>query len=151
MDTSLKMYCVFSMEAIAAMNGNRGKLTSMAGHAFLHTWWDAEERFGESVYNRHEGGIGGDHTLPLNHWIYRYQDLMKEYRHGSATRKISLKVATTEELSELKKIYQDKCGVSLVRDKGLTVFKEPTTVCLGIGPIHEDSVEETLRGLKVLI
>ena len=48
-DKPLKMYCIFSKEAVKAMNGNRGKLASMAGHAYLHAWWAAFRLFPEAA------------------------------------------------------------------------------------------------------
>lgn len=138
--TEYKMYCVYSMEAVKAMNGNRGKLGAMAGHAFLHAYWDAEER--------HLRRAGADTEYSRSYKVGPALD----YRWKSkAAKKVCLRVETTAELLELEKIYKDRCGVSLVTDSGLTVFDGPTTVCLGIGPLSDDMCEDTLKGLKVLI
>lgn len=133
--SEIVMYCVFAMESVKKMNGNRGKLASMAGHAYLHSWWDADKRF-PSYY----GGLGGDHEAEP-----------ELYRDSSMAKKVTLKVETVEELKALAQSYKDICGVSLVTDAGLTVFEEPTTVCLGIGPIRKSQVKEDLSSLKVLI
>jgi hypothetical protein len=42
-DDELKMYCIYARESLEKMNGIRGKLASMAGHAYLHAWWNAAE------------------------------------------------------------------------------------------------------------
>lgn len=118
-----KLYCVFSREALDKMNGIRGKLGAQAGHAFLHAWWDANERFGLDA---------------------------EAYRHSQLAFKIVLVVDTDEQLRELHESYKDVCGVSLVTDAGLTVFDGPTLTCIGIGPILADDVKPDLSGLKTL-
>lgn len=129
-----RMYCIVSKEALDAMNGNRGKLAAQAGHAFLHAYWDAEERFPEAVkgYRGSEvKEVGGKLT-------------------GGVV-KITLVVPTTKELETLSYDYYLWCGTSLVRDSGRTVFKEPTVTCLGLGPIREDHIKDDLKALKILI
>ena len=123
MDDDLRLYCVFSKEAIKLMNGNRGKIAAQSGHAFLHSFWDAEKRFPEKA---------------------------EAYRLN-LTRKITLCVETTQELFDLQKRYEPKCGVSLVKDAGFTVFTEPTVTCLGIGPIARIDCEEILSKLRPFI
>lgn len=117
----IKMYCIVSAEAVKAMKGSRGKLASQAGHAYLHAWWDAHERFPE-VANAYNGG--------------------RAY-------KITLVVENEARLRELEADYAETCGVSLVLDAALTVFDHPTVTCLGIGPIREEDIGENLRALKV--
>lgn len=121
---NLKMYCVVSKEALAKMNGNRGKFGTQCGHAHLHTWWDAFNRF---------------------------QDKAIQYQQSGVAFKITLVADTDEELKELEALYKDRCGVSLVTDAARTVFTEPTITCLGIGPIDPDDREEKLKGLKPLL
>lgn len=122
----LKMYAVFRPEALKAMKGVRGKLTSQAGHAFTHTGWDTEDRFPE---------------------------IHKAYRASAHAYKISL--AAPEGVDEswydnLLTLYRDKCGVTKVIDAGFTVFDGPTLTAIGIGPISPDDREDILRGLKPL-
>lgn len=119
----LKMICVFSMEAIAAMKGSRGKLAAQAGHAYLHASWDAMVRFPVAMSN---------------------------YRRSLKAFKICLSVATDAELRDLERSYADVCGVSLVTDAGITVFEGPTTTCIGIGPILDSQCKDDLKSLKVL-
>jgi peptidyl-tRNA hydrolase len=119
-----KLYCVMSKEALKKMGGSRGKMISQGGHAWLHSVWDAEQRFPEAV---------------------------AEYRDSESAYKITLTVDTDDELIVLRDAYQNTCGVSLVIDRGYTVFNGvPTMTCLGIGPIREDLIREDLKALKSL-
>lgn len=122
----IKMYCIFAMESIKKMNGSRGKLASMAGHAYLHSYWDSQNRESELMKNSNS---------------------YKESKHAY---KITLVVDTVEELKLIEQEYKNICGVSLVTDAGLTVFNEPTIVCLGVGPLSDSFVTDTIRNLKVL-
>lgn len=126
-----KMYCIFANESVKKMNGVRGKLASMSGHAYLHAFWDAipgpdkpytiEEKFRQAI----------------------------EYQSSNHAYKITLIVDTVDELNALQKKYKDICGTSLVTDAGYTVFDGPTTTCLGLGPISEDNIGDDLRALKI--
>lgn len=135
MSDEIKMYCVFAMESVKKMNGNRGKLGAQAGHAYLHAWWDAEARSAPR-YN--------EPNLPEDYEFGRYQT------SGKAI-KICLVVDTVDELKALEEAYRPICGVSLVRDAGLTCFDEPTVTCLGIGPLRDSDKGDDLKNLKVLI
>jgi len=139
--SKIVMYCIFAKESVKKMNGNRGKLASMAGHAYLHSYWDAIH----SVIL--DCGGANAHT-PAN-WGAAMQALA--YQNTEKAYKITLVVETIEELVTLQTAYKDICGTSLVTDAGVTVFGEPTTVCLGIGPIEEENVGEDLKALKVFI
>jgi len=127
-----KMYCIFAKESIAKMNGNRGKLAAQAGHAYLHSYWNAMS------------DMASDGDRP------KFSQAMY-YQNGNHAYKIALVVETVAELEELKKSYDGLCGVSLVKDAGFTVFNEPTVTCLGIGPIREDLIGEDLKILKTLV
>jgi peptidyl-tRNA hydrolase len=130
----MKMYCVVARESLLKMSGNRGKLAAQAGHAYLHAWWDSEERF-DPVYITDEV----------------YADQAYDYRKSGRATKVCLIVETVNDLIALHEFYHPICGVSLVTDAGLTCFDGPTTTCLGIGPISEDKVDVNLSSLKVLI
>lgn len=126
-----KIYIIFAKESVDKMNGIRGKLASMAGHAALHAYWDSESRFpGQHGYSEDE-----------------LSDAEK-YRNSGVAYKITLIVDTVAELEKLRDAYADICGVSLVKDAGLTVFDGPTVVCLGIGPVHVDHINDDLKSLK---
>lgn len=120
----LKLYCIVNAEALAKMNGNRGKLAAQAGHAFLHSFWDATERFPEAA---------------------------RAYKDSGLAFKITLVVPTEAELRDLVECYRATCGVSLVTDAARTVFLEPTVTCLGLGPIRESEIGASLKALPVLI
>ena len=125
-----KMYCIFANESVKKMNGVRGKLASMSGHAYLHAFWDAMESEEFNYYKRGQAIA---------------------YKNGEGdgrAYKITLIVDTVDELKELQEKYKLVCGTSLVTDAGFTVFQEPTTTCLGLGPISEDNVGDDLKALK---
>jgi peptidyl-tRNA hydrolase len=128
------MYTIFARESIVKMNGNRGKMCTQAGHAYLHAFWDSAKRF------QGEHGFAEDQPSDAE----RYQDSDHAY-------KITLVVDTVEELVVLRNKYQPICGVSLVTDAGFTVFNEPTTTCLGLGPISENDIGEDLKSLKLFM
>ena len=117
-----KMYCIFAKESVKKMNGIRGKMCTQAGHAYVHTLLQAQQDWPEHVAAYLESG----HAF-----------------------KITCVVDTVAELEQLQQAYADKCATKLVTDKGLTVFTEPTTTCLGIGPISEDLIGDDLKSLKL--
>jgi len=119
----IKLYCVVARESLKKMNGIRGKMMTQAGHGYVHAIWDSYDRFPEMV---------------------------EKYRQSERAFKITLAVDTVEELQALHDKYQPICGVSLVTDCGLTVFKEPTTTCLGIGPIESSMVGKDISSLPLL-
>ena len=126
-EPKIKMYCIFSKEALKKMNGIRGKLASQAGHAYLHAFWDAydEDKPTESVY------------------------AADAYRQGRAY-KITLSVETDAELKEIVDSYKDICGAVLIEDAGLTVFGEPTVTCAGIGPVSDSDLLDNIKSLRTL-
>ena len=116
------MYCIFAQEAIVKMKGIRGKMCAQAGHAFVHCNWIAAKQFPDQL----EAYMNSDHAY-----------------------KIVLITETVEQLKELQKAYENKCATRLITDKGFTVFDEPTTTCLGIGPIQEDLIGPDIKTLKL--
>jgi peptidyl-tRNA hydrolase len=116
-----KMYCIFAKESVQKMNGIRGKMATQAGHAYLHTFMNA---------------------------MAETPELAAAYLDGGHAYKITLIVDTVEQLRELQEAYDDVCATRLITDKGFTVFTEPTTTCLGIGPLSEDMIGEDLKALK---
>jgi len=120
----VKMYCIFAKESVAKMNGIRGKMCTQAGHAYLHAYWDS--------------------LNPEKCFI----DQVRAYMNSDRAYKITLIVDTVDELKALQEKYKNICGTSLVTDAGFTVFNEPTTTCLGLGPISEDKIGDDLKALK---
>lgn len=116
-----KMYCVFAKESVQKMNGIRGKMCTQAGHAYLHTFMNA---------------------------MMETPDLAEAYLNSGHSFKITLVVDTVDDLLQLQAAYKDICATQLITDAGFTVFSEPTTTCLGIGPLSEDMIGEDLRAIK---
>ena len=116
-----KMYCIFALESVKKMNGVRGKMCTQAGHAYLHTFMNA---------------------------MNETPELAKAYLDGGHAFKITLIVDTVDDLKQLQEAYKDICATQLITDKGFTVFKEPTTTCLGIGPLSEDMIGDDLKAIK---
>ena len=130
-----KLYCIFAKESIDKMKGVRGKMCTQAGHAYLHAFWDAMDGFDAPDFH--------------------VQSAKRQQAHAYKTRegdghayKITLIVDTVDELKALQERYKNVCGTSLVTDAGFTVFEEPTTTCLGLGPISEDNIGDDLKALK---
>lgn len=119
-----RIYCLVALDSLALMGGNRGKLAAQAGHAYLHSWWDAIDRF-------------------------RFD--AQTYRDNPHARKITLAVPSVDDLIAFRDAYENVCGVSLVTDAGFTVFDKPTTTCLGIGPIRDELVGDDLKLLRPLM
>lgn len=118
------LYCVVSEEAVKAAAGNRGKMMAQAGHAYVDAVLDAQLRFPADV---------------------------QAYLDSGVVKKVCLRAAGPGELHTLWRSYKDVCGVKLVKDAGLTVFKEPTITALGIGPIDPAKIKQDLKDLKVFI
>ena len=121
-----KLYAIVSAPAIKAMGGNRGRLATQVGHAYVHALWDAEARFAEDVHS------------------YRTQ--------GSAF-KVALVADDSQVLRDLAEKYRAICGVSLVEEtgsKGDGSVNEAVkgVTALGIGPLRIDLIDDDLRRLK---
>ena len=84
---SIKMYCIFAKESVKKMNGNRGKLASMAGHAYLHAYWDAVEH-----------NWRGDDWEGFLH--------AAAYKNSGKAYKITLCVDTVDELKSIQETYK---------------------------------------------
>lgn len=141
-DDAMKMYCIVAATSLKAMNGNRGKLAAQAGHAYLHAWWDAIRPRNLTKWDEEKGYNVPDLTIVDN---------ALKYSHEGKAVKVCLVVPDVPDLLPLFDAYKHKTGVSMVTDAGLTCFNEPTTTCLGIGPICEEDIGNDLKDLKVLI
>ena len=118
----MRMYCIFSREALKAMNGIRGKMTSQAGHAFL-------DAFVESVNS--------------------FPKYANEYMNTIYETKITCIVDTDQELEELLEEFEPICASVSVVDAGLTIFDKPYRTCIGIGPIPDNKAGR-LQELELL-
>ena len=138
-EDKIKIYIIFAKESLVKMNGNRGKLSAMASHASLHSWWDAN-------YAPNVEPFSTEDILIAHRKCKQAQD----YYNSERAYKITLVVDTVADLLALEQEYKDICGVSLVTDAGLTVFDGPTTVCLGIGPLRDSLKTDSLKKMKTL-
>ena len=125
-----KLYCIFADESVKKMNGIRGKMCTQAGHAYVHSIWDA--------------------FAPSFNLIKMFRKIKQAYayKHSERAYKITLRISTVDELKAIQEKYKNICGTSLVTDAGFTVFNEPTTTCLGLGPISEENIGDDLKSLK---
>lgn len=139
-----KMYCIFAKESLDKINGIRGKLATQAGHAYLHAYWDAMGYPDKTVL---DSSLTEDDLRAI--WLKKRAQ-GQAYATSDRAYKITLVVDTVDELKVLQGAYKDVCGTHLVTDAGFTVFKEPTTTCLGLGPISEDNIGDNLIRLKTL-
>lgn len=78
-------------------------------------------------------------------------DEIKKKWERAGSRKIILKVDSKNELSELKKIADNR-GVpaALIVDEGRTELKKGTFTALAVGPSSEEKVDSVTGDLKVL-
>jgi len=64
--------------------------------------------------------------------------------------KVVLKVNSEQELLDIYEKAETKgLNVSLIKDAGNTVFKEPTYTCVGIGPAQSAELDEITSSLKL--
>jgi len=118
----LRIYAIVSLEAYKACGGNRGKMLAQAGHAFLHTFWAAEESHPQ-------------HAM--------------RYKYSGVAVKIALAAPDAAHV-EAMALLAKASGLphSLVTDAGRTVFPEPTVTALGIGPISKAEAPQWLKDLR---
>lgn len=127
-----KIYIIFAKESIDLTDRiSRGKLCVQAGHAVLYTFWDATNTTDLSINNNE-----------------KVKQAMA-YAASEHCYKIALIVETVDQLKDLQEKYKDICGTYLVTDAGITVFDQPTTTCLGIGPISEYNIGDDLKSIKL--
>ncbi len=144
---TIKMYAIFARETLTQMQFE-GKLAAQAGHAYLHAWWDAEDRLQhrEVEVKGHMNSTGVIEVL-----TDYYNNVMYPYKNSDDARKIALVVDTVQELRELYEQFRPHMGATLVEDCGYTVFSEPTITAVGLGPIPSDWTRGTrLADLKTL-
>lgn len=132
----IKMYSIFARETLEKMEFE-GKLAAQAGHAFLHAWWDAEERL---KFRSIERKYGDPPRIVYSDYWY---NVMQPYKNGNDARKITLVVDTVQELEDLYEKFRPHMGATLVEDCGYTVFSEPTITAVGLGPIPSDWTKGT--------
>jgi peptidyl-tRNA hydrolase len=123
MSDELRLYAITSREVLAKLNGARGKLAAQSGHAYLHSFWDAEKRFPK---------------------------IANQYRHSQAAVKVCLVCDTDAELEAIYLKYQPLMGATRVVDAGRTVFNGPTLTFVGLGPCPKSVFDLDVSDLKGL-
>ena len=142
------MYCIFAKESVQKMNGIRGKMCTQAGHAYLHAFWDSITPYSGPWWD--QNNIVDADAENIERFEIMKSKIKQGYAYAASDRayKITLIVDTVEELKALQEKYKDVCGTSLVTDAAFTVFTEPTTTCLGLGPIAEENIGDDIKSLK---
>lgn len=116
----------------------KGKLASQVAHASLACVLNLANSF-----VNFEGGSASvrlDMTKEEYEWAFK-----------SSFKKIVLKVESEEELLNIYNIAKEKgLNVSLIKDRGDTVFTEPTYTTVGIGPHLSEKIDEITKDLKLM-
>ena len=119
------------------LNMRKGKMCVQAAHASLMAYSEACSRY----YDNLDRVCNVDDVAIFESW----NDPINEYR------KIALEVENEQELLIIYAKAKDAgLIVSLVKDLGLTEFKEKTYTCLCIGPHSDDLIDPLTGTLKPL-
>lgn len=111
----------------------KGKMIAQGAHASLgallsHSWEDTDPK---RLLTPLDGAAG-------------------EWLNGLHT-KVTVYVKSEEELLNIhKQAKEDHLMCHLVKDAGLTEFKEPTYTALAIGPADSDRIDKITGGLPLL-
>ena len=115
----------------------KGKMISQGQHAALMCYKECYEH--ELLCNQ-RGQDEGRHNA-----FYEWNNPLSGYR------KITVGIDSLEELMD---IYNNAVAahlvVSIVKDLGLTEFKEPTITCICIGPHYDEQIDPFTKHLKLL-
>jgi len=143
-----KIYIIFAKESIDKMNGIRGKMCTQAGHAALHAFWDAITPYSGPWWDQNNIVEADAENIERLEIMKSKIDQAHDYANSDRAYKITLIVDTVDELRAIQEKYKNICGTHLVTDAAFTVFTEPTTTCLGLGPISEDNIGDDIKALK---
>jgi peptidyl-tRNA hydrolase, PTH2 family len=117
---SLRMYVIVRTD----IDIPTGKLGGQAGHAFLNAFFKCEAMF------------------PDRAEVYKNDDLQSKI------------ILNGKNLNNIMTIHHSCLELNIpsviVRDAGLTVFKEPTITCIGIGPIEKTDTPKMISKLRLL-
>lgn len=122
------------------LNMRKGKLAAQAAHASMKVFFDRiEEIYPDASMHK-----------PYKILLQDITPQMKEWVEGRFT-KVVVGCESEEELFKLKiKAEDNNVPVSLIKDAGLTEFKEPTYTCIAIGPDYSEAVDKITSELKLL-
>ncbi len=122
----------------------KGKMIAQGAHASLKVILD----LGNTYYTG--GGWLGKKKIGFDIPYPHLTDEMVEWIDGKFT-KICVSVDSLEHLCLIYKEAQEaELPVALIKDAGLTEFKEPTYTCLAIGPAEASRIDKITGSLKLL-
>jgi len=120
-----------------------GKLAAQVAHASLAPI--LEKAYGEPFSNRKFDKKSYTLELKLEEGSPIKEWLEKDFR------KIVLYVKSEKKLMDVyDSIKQAGFNVSLITDKGLTIFKEPTVTCFGVEPLPHSVINPFVKKLQLL-
>jgi len=119
------------------LNMRKGKMVAQGAHASMNVFFDrltSTGPIGDVAF-----GLKGTITPEMKAWM-----------EGSFT-KICVSVDSELELLGIyQKAKEANLPCSLIKDVGLTEFKEPTFTCVAIGPDEEEKINKITGSLKLL-
>lgn len=127
------------------LNMRKGKMVAQGAHASMAVLLNAmEQRAVPSDFDRDmDNDIGLflrlDNNQPLREWL-----------EGRFT-KICVSVNSEQELLDIHR-QAEEAGIlcSLIKDAGLTEFKEPTYTAVAIGPDEAEKIDKITKNLPLL-
>lgn len=116
------------------LNMRKGKMIAQGAHASLRASWAAQT---------------GDYLSdPAK--CFKWPDWWKEWFHGDM-RKIAVSVDSEQALLDIRQAaYEAKLPEALIKDAGLTEFKEPTYTAVAIGPGPAELIDKITGTLLLL-
>jgi len=116
------------------LNMRKGKMIAQGAHASLRASWAAQT-----------AGYLSDPSK-----CFKWPDWWQEWFHGDM-RKIVVSVDSEEALMNVHKLaYEAKLPEALIKDAGLTEFKEPTYTAVAIGPAPAELIDVITGALPLL-
>jgi len=127
----------------------KGKMIAQGAHASLKVFLDRANFSISGEEPRLVGGfkLGGYRYCEMNIRLYEEMEL---WIRGKFT-KICVRVDSEV---ELLRVYNKSLALNLpsalIKDAGLTEFKEPTLTCCAIGPASSEEIDKVTGDLKLL-
>lgn len=131
----------------------KGKMIAQGAHAslavILGMTYDYDPSMDMDNYHPHVS-MGDLRSYMEKRLTIRRDTPLDKWINGRFT-KICVRVDSEEELLEInKQAEESELPVALIKDAGLTEFKEPTLTCLAIGPANAEEIDKLTGHLKLL-